>query len=145
MFQVHILFVSFFLIAKGVSLTNGNSTSATINQQNINGTTSDMKGNSLFMSITETTAKPVNYQNTNSTASKANGNFDFMSTISKLLPSAGGDVTKQAAQALQYLKFVFIGDDPQHVPGGACLNDVTEMLQGVLSGEQWAIKCKFKS
>ena len=70
-------------------------------------------------------------------------NFDFTSMIGQLLPSSSGDIEKQAAQALQYLKFMFVGDDPQNSPGEACLNDVTEMLQSLLSREQWAIRSKF--
>ena len=93
-------------------------------------------------SLDATTAVPVNYQNANSTPSNTNGNFNFMSVIGQVLPSSGGDFRKQAEQALQYLRFIFIGDDPQNVPGDACLNDVTEMLQGVLSGEQWALRSK---
>ena len=68
--------------------------------------------------------------------------FDLQSTLSQLLPSSIGDAVKQAAQALDLLKYAFLGSPPEHTPSSECLEDVTEFLKGVLSRQMWALKSK---
>ena len=110
-------------------VTNGVSTKAPVN----NGVTTKTPTNNGAAKTKATTK---------ASATSGGTPFDLQSMLAQLIPSSGGDAMKQAAQALDLLKFAFIGSPPEYTPSSECLDDVTEMLKGVLSGQMWALKSK---
>ena len=96
---------------------------------------------SILFTATCHGATKVN-NNTSTKQHDGSSPFDIKSMISGFLPSSGGDIRKQASQALGFLKYAFIGAPKKYTPNAQCLDNVIEFFKAVLAGEMWALKSK---